>query len=74
MLIIGILGSINDQSNPRNMAIGALLIVFTGFYQGSVGPVCYSLVSEISSTRLRAKSVILARNTFNIAGIVINVL
>lgn len=31
----------------------------------SVGPVVYTIVSEVPSTRLRAKSIILARNAYN---------
>jgi SP family general alpha glucoside:H+ symporter-like MFS transporter len=32
----------------------------------SVAPVVYTIVSEIPSTRLRSKSIILARNAYNI--------
>jgi SP family general alpha glucoside:H+ symporter-like MFS transporter len=39
-----------------------------------VGPITYSLVAEIPSTRLRQKSVALARNVFNISSIVCNIL
>ena len=34
----------------------------------------YSLVAEISSTRLRNKTVVLARNLYNITGVIANVL
>ncbi|KAG9740014.1 hypothetical protein KCU73_g9327, partial [Aureobasidium melanogenum] len=40
----------------------------------TVGPVCYSLVAEISSPRLRNKTVVLARNLYNVTGVVANVL
>ncbi len=43
-------------------------------YDASVGPVSYSLVTELSSTRLKNKSVVLARNVYNIAGIIVTVL
>jgi SP family general alpha glucoside:H+ symporter-like MFS transporter len=36
----------------------------------TVGPVCYSLVAEIPSTRLKTKSIVLARNVYNVMGIV----
>jgi SP family general alpha glucoside:H+ symporter-like MFS transporter len=49
-----------------------MLFVFT--YDLTVGPVCYCLVAEIPSTRLRIKSVVLARNFYNIASIVANFL
>ena len=55
-------------------AIGSMLLIFTFTYDLTVGPVCYSLVSEISSTRLRAKSIVLARNLYNIGGIISNII
>lgn len=73
MLTIGILGTVSSTQSV-NYAIGALLIVFTGVFDFTVGPVGYALVAEMSSTRLRAKSVILARNFYNIASLVTNIL
>ncbi|KAL3472708.1 hypothetical protein BJX99DRAFT_272742 [Aspergillus californicus] len=68
------LGAVGTVLSCTNWAIGALLSVFTFAYDLTVGPVCYSLVSELSSTRLRAKSVVLARNLYNVGGIVVNIL
>jgi SP family general alpha glucoside:H+ symporter-like MFS transporter len=73
MLLTGILGTIG-RSDGTSYAIGALLIIFTGLYDLTVGPVCYCLVAEVSSTRLRAKTVVLARNLYNLGGVVVNVL
>jgi SP family general alpha glucoside:H+ symporter-like MFS transporter len=73
LLIIGFV-SLAPRGPGMNWAIGALLSVFTFTYDLMVGPVCYSLVSELSSTRLRAKSVVLARNLYNVGNIVVNVL
>lgn len=39
-----------------------------------MGPICYAIVAEIPSTRLRQKTVVLARNFYNLASIVGNVL
>ncbi|KAH8693602.1 putative maltose permease [Talaromyces proteolyticus] len=72
LLIIGMV-SLAPRSSRTNWTIGALLSVFTFVYDLTVGSVCYSLVSELSSTRLRAKSVVLARNLYNIGGIVVNI-
>lgn len=72
LLIIGFVSMV-PQSSTMNWAIGALLSVFTFTYDFMVGSVCYSLVSELSSTRPRAKSVVLARNLYNIGNIVVNV-
>lgn len=59
---------------PAQWAIGSMLLVYTFFYDCTVGPVCYSLVSEMSSTRLRTKSVVFARNMYNIASIATNII
>lgn len=56
MLIVGILGCF-PKSSSFGISSGVLLIAFTGLYDLTVGPVCYSLVAEIGSTRLRAKTV-----------------
>ncbi len=74
MLITGALGFAADKHEGAKYATGALLILFTGLYDLTVGPVCYSLVAEIGSTRLRAKTVVLARNLYNIAGVIVSVL
>ncbi|GAA6006959.1 hypothetical protein JCM11491_001455 [Sporobolomyces phaffii] len=62
------------KSTSASWASGSLLIVYSFLYQFTVGPVCYCLVAEIGSTRLRAKTVVLARNAYNIIGIINNVL
>ena len=51
-----------------------MILIYTFTYDATVGPVCYSLVAEISSTRLRNKTVVLARDLYNITGLVANVL
>ena len=74
LIIIG-LTSIAPASNlGSRWAIGSMLLIFTFIYDFSVGPVCYALVAEVSSTRLKAKTIVLARNFYNIGGIVVNVL
>jgi len=42
--------------------------LFTFLYDLTVGPVCYCLVAEVSSIRLRQKTIVLARNFYNIVG------
>jgi MFS transporter, SP family, general alpha glucoside:H+ symporter len=63
LVIIGGLGFTSSKS--AQWAIGSLLLVFTLAYNCTVGPVCYAIVAEISSTRLRQKTVVLARMTYN---------
>lgn len=74
LLIIGFLGIVPKGNVGTQWGIGAMLLIFTFVYDCTVGPVCYSLVAEIPSTRLRQKTVVLARNTYNIASIVGNIL
>ncbi|GLI77938.1 hypothetical protein PoHVEF18_006235 [Penicillium ochrochloron] len=56
---------------PETPAVGyassALFLVWNCGYQLTVGPSAYVLVSEVSSTRLRAKTVALARNAYNLS-------
>ncbi|XPS72678.1 hypothetical protein M3J09_004839 [Ascochyta lentis] len=59
---------------PIPWAIAALLLVFTAVYDATIGPLCYTLVSEIPSTRLRSKTIVLARNCYNISGIITNLI
>lgn len=59
----------SSQSNAVGYASGALLVVWIFVYDISVGPVCYSIVAEIPSTRLRIKTVVLARTCYNIVAI-----
>jgi SP family general alpha glucoside:H+ symporter-like MFS transporter len=69
-------GSIGTQPYVPwvSWTLGSLVILLTFVYDTTIGPVCYSLVAEIPSTRLRVKTVVLARVAYNIVGIVANVL
>lgn len=73
MILTAVLGTVHPTDSTR-WAIGALLIIFTFTYDITVGPVCYSLVAEIGSTRLRSKTVVLARNLYNVGGIIVGIL
>lgn len=66
LMVIGGLGVISRENKGAAWALGSLLMVYTLFYNFTVGPVCYAIVSEISSTRLKIKTVVLARNVYNL--------
>lgn len=70
LMAIGFVSFAGAHNTAASWATGSLLLVYTFFYDSTVGPVCYSLVSELSSTRLRAKTIVLARNLYNILSIV----
>jgi SP family general alpha glucoside:H+ symporter-like MFS transporter len=74
LLIIGFVGIVPSGNLGASWAIGSMLLIYTFVYDLTVGPVCYSLVAEIPSTRLKAKTVVLARNFYNIAGIINNII
>jgi SP family general alpha glucoside:H+ symporter-like MFS transporter len=66
-------GMLVSTPSAINWSIAALLLLFTLTYDATIGPLCYSLVSEIPSTRLKSKTIVLARNCYNISGIVTNI-
>lgn len=75
MFIVGCISLAPNAMNEQNRSVsaswatGSMLLVFTFIYDSTVGPLCYSLVSEIPSTRLRQKTVVLARNLYNVCGL-----
>ncbi|ORY59754.1 general substrate transporter [Pseudomassariella vexata] len=74
-LLLIIVGSIGFSGTKASIwAIGGLLIFFTFVYDFAVGPVTYSLISELSSTRLKAKTIVLARAAYNASNIFVNVM
>ncbi|ORY26959.1 putative trehalose transport-related protein [Naematelia encephala] len=70
LVVIGGMGFLPKTNTGAQWAIGSMLLIYTALYDGTVGPVCYCLVAEVSSTRLRAKTVVISRIVYNIFGIV----
>lgn len=68
LLLIGFV-SLSKSANA-SWGVGSLLLVYTFIYDITIGPVCYSLVSELPSTRLKTKSIVIARNVYNVMGII----
>jgi SP family general alpha glucoside:H+ symporter-like MFS transporter len=68
MLSIG--GAGLAENRPSSFAIGSLLLVFTLIYDITVGSLAYSIVTEMPSSRLRTKTIVLARSTYNCQGII----
>ena len=67
--ILGGMGTLPRTNVGAQWCIGSLLLIYTFVYDFTIGPVCYSLVSEIPSTRLKIKTVVIARSIYNVAGI-----
>ncbi|RFU80639.1 sugar porter sp family mfs transporter [Trichoderma arundinaceum] len=75
LFVLGFLGLVPaSHRREGSLATGSIMVVWALFYQLTVGTVCYSLVGELSSRRLQIKTVVLARNLYNIVGIITNVL
>ncbi|ETN39606.1 uncharacterized protein HMPREF1541_05832 [Cyphellophora europaea CBS 101466] len=73
LMIVGGMGVLGTARGP-SLAAGTLLMIYTFVYDFTIGPVCYALVADIPSTRLKIKTVVLARNLYNVGGIINNVL
>jgi SP family general alpha glucoside:H+ symporter-like MFS transporter len=63
LFIVGFISVGAGDSAAGNYAQAAMMIVWLFWYYMTVGPICYAIVGEVSSTRLRSKSVCLARIT-----------
>ncbi|KAM0331331.1 hypothetical protein ACHAQA_003002 [Verticillium albo-atrum] len=75
LIILVVVGSLYfAKSNASLWATAGCLILFTFVYDFTVGPVTYSLVSELSSTRLKTKTIVMARAAYNASNIFVNVM
>lgn len=68
MFLIGFL-AVAHQTPALGDAQAAIYLVWFCAYELTVGPAVYIIVGEISSTRLRSKSIALARNAYNVVNI-----
>lgn len=68
LLIIGVI-SITPTTFKTSLVTGVMLLCFSLVYNSTVGPICYSLVNELTSTRLRQKTLSLARSTYSLCAI-----
>ncbi|GHJ90283.1 hypothetical protein NliqN6_6685 [Naganishia liquefaciens] len=72
LLIIGGMGF--TDSTTAKWVSGALLVFLNLAYNSTLGPVCYTLVAEISSTRLRAKTISLSRVAYQLMNIICGII
>ncbi|RDW56757.1 hypothetical protein BP6252_13980 [Coleophoma cylindrospora] len=75
-IIIGGLGVPLHHKSDSSLSwtVGAVLVVSTFVHNCSIGPVAFSLVSELPSSLLRSKTVAIARLCYNILGIPIGII
>ncbi|KAJ6471440.1 maltose permease [Mycena sanguinolenta] len=72
LLIIGTRGF--SPSNGAQWAVGGLLVLLSFVYNATLGAVCYVIIAEVGSTRLRAKTIVLARCTYQAMNIICGVI
>ncbi|KAJ9635994.1 hypothetical protein H2201_000005 [Coniosporium apollinis] len=75
-LILCIIGFLNIRTyeSSYGMAQAVLTLAWTFTFQLSIGQLGWALPAEMGSTRLRQKTVCLARNAYYICGVISNVL
>ncbi len=69
MFIIGFLSLAPSTNQGSIWAQATLLLVWIFFYDLTIGPIAFVIVSETSATRLRIKTLAIARNTQNLCSI-----
>lgn len=65
LLLTGFLG-IAPSKPAVSWVVAAMMVLYTGIYDMTVGPVCYG--------RLRTRTVVLGRNLYNVINIFMNVI
>ncbi|KAF4345683.1 maltose permease [Fusarium beomiforme] len=73
LMTVGFISVGAGDSQGGNYAQASMMLIWLGVYYMTVGPVCYAIISEVSSTRLRNKSVCVSRIAYYIAQIICNV-
>lgn len=73
LTVVGFVSVGAGNSASGNYAQASMMLIWLLVYYLTVGPICYAIISETSSTRLRSKSVCLSRITYYIAQIICNV-
>lgn len=71
---IGFAGIPPLTNTDANWARASLLVIYLFVYCPTVGATVYPIVGEVGASRLRGKTVALARTAYCVAAIVINVL
>jgi MFS transporter, SP family, general alpha glucoside:H+ symporter len=70
LVAIGGLGFTEGKS--VQLAVGILLVISTLINMITIGPVCYPIVAETPSGRLRYKTIVIGRFVYNLTGIFSN--
>jgi SP family general alpha glucoside:H+ symporter-like MFS transporter len=74
LLIVGIISASAEHSMAGNYTQASMMILWLFVYYLTVGPICYAIITEVSSTRLRSKSVCVSRVVYYIGQIICQVI
>ncbi|KAH6605288.1 rna 3 -terminal phosphate cyclase [Trichoderma cornu-damae] len=72
LLLIGVLSCASHNNSAAEWGQSALALVWLAAFSATVGPQTWAVASEVSATRLRAKTLSMAGVAYNIANIVDN--
>ncbi|KAI6781951.1 Maltose permease-like protein [Emericellopsis cladophorae] len=67
---VGFLALAPNQTLPLAWAQSILCVVWLGVYSASVGPIVYTIVAEIGSSRLRTQTIVIARSVYYVGNII----
>lgn len=70
LLLIGILSFPAQTHSGAKWAQAGLTLVWVATYSLTIGPLAFTIVSEMSATRLRAQTIALARDAYNLTLII----
>ncbi|KAF8160277.1 hypothetical protein K438DRAFT_1909944 [Mycena galopus ATCC 62051] len=63
-----------SHADDAQWAVGGLLVVLSFVYNATLGAVCYVIIAEVGSTRLRAKNNVLARCAYQAMNIICGII
>lgn len=70
LILIGVLSPWTDKINGVGLTQACLTLLWTFVFQLSAGQLGWALPAEMGSTRLRQKTICLARNASNLTGVI----
>ncbi|EGV63773.1 hypothetical protein PSN45_004156 [Yamadazyma tenuis] len=73
LLLTAILATPN-QSDGLQWTQAVFTIIWVGTYASTIGPLGFTILSEISATRLRAQTVAIGRNAYNLISLISQVI
>lgn len=69
LLVMGILGCV-PKTDPVIYAIATLMLLINLIFACTVGPTCYTIVGEMPAAEVRGPTIVLARATYVVSGLI----